>query len=105
MKRQKVQAIGLERIYRLFELAEQELEQHPERSRRYVQLALAISKKSRARVPDELKTKFCKKCNSFLREGYNSKITKEKTTLGEIALVKCLGCGFERKTGRKVGTG
>lgn len=96
MKHSKKQAIGLERIYRLFELAELELEKHPERSMRYVHLSREISKKVRARIPDELKTKFCKKCNLYL-DGTNSKITKtDKWTL-----VKCLACGFERKTGRK----
>lgn len=96
MKHQKMRELGLERIYRLFELAGQELEKHPERSRRYVQLAREISKKVRARFPDELKLKFCKKCNSFLN-GKNSKITNTPTW----TVVKCLACGFERKTGRK----
>ncbi len=96
MKHIKTQELGLERIYRLFELAEQELELHPERSRRYVQLSREISKKVRARIPDGLKLKFCKKCNSFLN-ATNSEITKTPTW----TVVKCLGCGFERKTGRK----
>lgn len=96
MKHGKAQEIGLERIYRLFELAEQELAERPEWSKRYVALAREISKKVRARMPDELKLKFCKKCNSFLG-AKNSKITKTPTW----TLVKCLGCGFERKAGRK----
>ena len=97
MKHAKTQVIGLERIYRLFELAEKELEVHPERSKRYVQLAREISKKVRARMPDELKTRFCKKCNSFLKENFNSGLRKE----GAVTIVKCLVCGFERRTGRK----
>ncbi len=96
MKHEKAQQLGLERIYRLFELAEQELAEHPQRSRRYVELSREISKKVRARMPDELKLKFCKKCNSYLN-GSNSKITKTATW----TVVKCLGCGFERKAGRK----
>lgn len=101
MKHAKTQELGLERIYRLFELAGQELESHPERSKRYVQLAREISKKVRARIPDELKTKFCKKCNSFLKDAQNAKIAKTAAW----TLVKCLACGFERKTGRKDGAG
>ncbi len=100
MKHAKTQELGLERIYRLFELAELELSAHPQRSKRYVQLSREISKKVRSRIPDELKLKFCKKCNSFLGEK-NSEITKTPSW----TLVKCLGCGFERKTGRKPATG
>ncbi len=107
MKHAKMQELGLERIYRLFELAEQELEMHPERAKRYVQLAREISKKVRARFPDELKLIFCKKCNSFLKEGRNAQITRTP----KWTLVKCLACGSGRKTGRKndrangIGTG
>lgn len=97
MKHQKIQAIGLERIYRLFELAEKEFETHPERSKRYIEIAREISKKSRARIPDELKTKFCKKCGAFLKEEANAEIMRTKTW----AVVKCNECGNERKTGRK----
>lgn len=87
-----VEKIALERIYRLFELAEEELEVHPERSKRYIELARKISTRNRARIPQELKTKFCKKCNSFLKEGKNCKIEKNK-----FWTVKCLACKFERK--------
>ena len=99
MKKEGLQKIGLERIYRLFELAENECESRPERAREYVSLALEISKRSRARMPDELKTRFCKKCHASLKGGVNSEITAEK----EMKTVKCLACGFERKTGRKNG--
>ncbi|MEM4262088.1 MAG: hypothetical protein QXI10_03935 [Candidatus Diapherotrites archaeon] len=64
MKHEKARKIGLERIYRLFELAEQEFEKKPERSKRYVEIAREISKKTKAKIPKELKQKFCKKCNS-----------------------------------------
>lgn len=97
MKHQKMQAIALERIYRLFELAGQEAEKNPQRSRRYVSLALEISKRARSRLPDELKTKFCKKCKSYLIENKNAEIKKS----GALTIVTCLQCGHERKIGRK----
>lgn len=96
MKHGKMQEIALERIYRLFELAEQEISKHPERSKRYISIAREIGKKTKVRIPNELKTKFCKKCNSFLNKK-NSEISKQDS----ITIVKCLGCGFERKTGIK----
>jgi ribonuclease P protein subunit RPR2 len=97
MKHKKIQILGIERIYRLFELAEKEFEKHPERSKRYIEIAREIVKKSRARIPDELKTKFCKNCNTFLKEGKNSEIQSQ----GNMKIIKCLECGFKRKTGRK----
>ncbi len=97
MKHQKAQQIGVERIHRLFELAGEEFAHRPDRSRRYVSLALEISKRCRARVPDGLKTKFCKKCKAFLKEGKNSSLERQ----GSLTVVKCLECGFARKTGRK----
>ena len=97
MKNTKMQQIAFERIYRLFELAESEMKMHPERSKRYVSLALEISKKARSRIPDELKAKFCKKCHAFLQEGVNSTIAR-KGTLTEIG---CKECRFVRKIGRK----
>jgi RNase P subunit RPR2 len=48
-------------------------------------------------MPKELKTKFCKNCNAFLLKGKNAEITKQ----GSLTIVKCLVCGFERKTGEK----
>ena len=89
------QEIALERIYRLFELAEGEFEKHPERSKRYVQLARLIGTKNRAKIPKALKTKFCKKCGAFLKEGKNSEIKKE----GKLISVKCSDCGFVKKLG------
>ncbi|MBI4210456.1 MAG: ribonuclease P [Candidatus Diapherotrites archaeon] len=99
MKHAKMQELGTERIWRLFELAEHEFGAHPERSKRYVEIARGVSKKLRARIPDTLKTKFCKKCGAFFGQG-NSKITRTATW----AVVKCLECGHERKTGRKPNT-
>lgn len=98
-KKNLVEQIALERIYRLFELAEKEFKKHPERSRRYVELARKIGTRNRARIPAELKTKFCKQCNAFLVKGKNAEISKQ----GAMATVKCKECGFERKIGKKVG--
>ncbi len=96
MKQNASQQIALERIYRLFELAEKEIEKNPERSKRYVEIALELQKKHRIRWPTELKTKFCKKCKTIF-SGKNF----EKTKKGTIIVIKCLECGNERKTGTK----
>lgn len=95
MKKNKkfVEKIALERIYRLFELAEAEIGKRPERSKRYIELGRRIGTRNRVRIPQELKQKFCKKCNSALKKGKNAEIEKTKT----FVIVKCKECGFERK--------
>jgi len=97
MKHGKMQEIALERILRLFELAEKEFAKHPQRSKRYVQIAREIGKKTLTRFPGELKTRFCKKCGAYLKDGENSQTEKK----GALIVVKCLECGAERKTGLK----
>ena len=94
MKKNKFEKIALERIYRLFELAEQNFGQHPERSKRYVDLARKIGTRTNTRIPQELKKSFCKKCSSFLVDGKNAKLQ----TSGTFLVTRCLECGFERKT-------
>lgn len=89
-----VQKIALERIYRLFELAEQESGKDPEFSKRCIGLAKKISTRNRARIPAELKIRFCKKCGAFLKKGKTAEFGK----IGKFLRVKCMECGFERKT-------
>jgi len=80
--------IALERIYRLLELAEA----NDEYSKRYVQLAKRIGEKYNARMPRELKEKFCKKCFS---------VNVERTEKKPFLIVKCAECGYEKKFGTK----
>ncbi len=72
--------IALERIYRLFGLAEKEFEKNPARSRHYIELARKISTRNRARIPQELKQSYCKKCNAFLLEGKKLRNRKARHT-------------------------
>jgi ribonuclease P protein subunit RPR2 len=84
------QEIAKERIQILFSLAEKELKKHPERSRRYVELARKIGLRYNIRFPRELKRKFCKKCNSLLIPGLTSRIRIDSKK--KILTVKCLKC-------------
>ena len=93
VKKQKRKEIALERIYRLFELAEQEHDKNPERSKRYVELARKIGTRNRAVIPTELKKRFCKKCGILLIKGKNAEHTPEK----EIIKIKCTECGYSFK--------
>ncbi|MEW6010551.1 MAG: ribonuclease P protein component 4 [Euryarchaeota archaeon] len=81
--------LGKERIDILFNLAEKEFSQHPERSHRYVKLARNISTKYNIKMSLEWRRRFCKSCYKFLKPGQNSVI---KLSNGEIHF-KCLECG------------
>ena len=87
-----VQGIAEERIRILFKLAEEFSSKNAERSKGYIELALRIASRNKAKMPKELKAKYCKKCKSFL-SGKNSSMEKK----GELAVLKCKECGFERK--------
>lgn len=82
------QKLALERIYRLFELAQE----NSEYSKRYLQIAKRIGEKTRTQIPKELKIKYCKKCLTL-----NVKCNEEKPFL----IVKCDECGYEKKYGAK----
>ena len=63
--------IATERMNILFERAEMEFITHPERSNRYVELALKLSTKYNTKVPDKWKRRYCRKCKKFLYPGHN----------------------------------
>ena len=63
--------IAIERMEILFERAAMEFITHPERSNRYVELALKLSTKYNTPVPDKWKRRYCKGCKSFLKPGRN----------------------------------
>jgi ribonuclease P protein subunit RPR2 len=89
-----VRAIALERIYRLFELAEREFERgNRERADRYVELARKISSRNKAVIPAGLKKRFCKKCFAFLKKGKNSAWKRTEKWVE----ISCMECGAEFK--------
>ncbi|MCX6798980.1 MAG: ribonuclease P [Candidatus Diapherotrites archaeon] len=95
------QEIALERIWRLFELAEQEFESCPERSKRYIELARRIGSRNKATIPAELKKRYCKKCGAFLVKGKNAEMREEEKWV-EITCREC-GFRFKKRKSLKVG--
>jgi ribonuclease P protein subunit RPR2 len=69
-----LQKISLERMFRLFELADHAFEQYPLRAKRYIDLARKISKKSTIPLPTELKKQFCTACGNYLKAGTNAEL-------------------------------
>jgi ribonuclease P protein subunit RPR2 len=86
--------IAKERIEILLGLAERDLRQNPDRSRRYVQLARKIGMRYNVRIPSSTKRSFCKRCGTLLRPGLTS---SQRTSDGKIG-VTCLHCRGVRRT-------
>ena len=61
--------IAQERMDILFNRAEKEYGEHPERSHRYVELARKISKKYNTKIPQAWGRRYCKNCYKFLVPG------------------------------------
>ena len=82
--------IAKERIEILFSLAEKEFKEHPDRSKRYIELARKIGLRYNVRLSKDDKRKFCKICNTLLKPGISSKVRLDKST--KTINVKCLNC-------------
>jgi len=84
--------IARERINILFREARKAFRVHPERSKRYVELAKKIGMRYNVRIPGSLKRRFCSKCGSYLKQGVNcrTRINRKK----QAVAVTCLECGY-----------
>ena len=85
--------IAIERMNILFNRAEMEFITHPERSNRYVELALKPSTKYNTQVPREWSRRYCKSCKSFLKPGHNCTV---RLVNGEVNIF-CGECGQAMK--------
>jgi len=92
-RRDSFQEIAIERIDELFLQAEKVFNERKDLANRYVFLARRLSLKFKVPFKKEQKLRFCKKCNSFLVNGTNSRLRLSK---GNI-VVKCLSCNNIRR--------
>lgn len=81
--------IAEERILLLFEMAEQNFKEHPDRTHRYVTLARLIGMHYRVRLTREQKRRICKHCYHYLVPGNNCRVRLK----GGMALTTCFVCG------------
>ncbi len=80
--------IATERIRILFQQAEEVFPKNKILAHRYVTLARKIAMKVKARIPLELKRKYCAHCYKFLMPGVNSRVrTRERKVI-----ISCLEC-------------
>ncbi|MGD9911152.1 MULTISPECIES: ribonuclease P protein component 4 [Methanothrix] len=80
--------IARQRMERLFELARANAETHPERSDRYVELALKIGMRLRVRPTREMKRMFCKSCRGFLSPAQRMVRLRDG-----VLVIRCMRCG------------
>lgn len=85
-------AIALERISLLLGMARDEVKQHPQRAKRYVQLAQKLATRYRARPSKGLKRSFCKVCSTPWVPGYNVEVRLDARS--RCVVYKCT-CGHE----------
>lgn len=99
-KQQKnlIHSIASQRMWRLFQLAEEEFPEHPERSARYVQLIRNISMRNRMSIPREIKRRICRHCYSFLVPGNNARYRLK----GGYIVISCKHCGKESRYPYKI---
>lgn len=81
--------LAMERIQRLFELADDQYSSNPARSDAYVSLARKIGMRYLVRFPRELKIRYCKKCGSYLVPGNNCRTRLR----GRYIAITCQKCG------------
>lgn len=90
-------------IEKLFELARVNVRIHPNRTKRYIRLARAISMRTKIRIPEKLKRVFCKKCFTYWIPGHNVRINtdpKRKITeyICECGAIRRFGYGRRKET-------
>lgn len=83
--------IAKSRIDILFSKAKQEYKENPQRSNRYVELALKVSTKYNTKIHSKWKRNYCKNCHKFLQIGSNSKIRLSNKNIN----IKCLECNHK----------
>lgn len=87
-KSAKHQEIALERINILFNEARDVFKKDSKLADRYVYLARKIAMKYKARIPPELKRRFCKHCYSYLVPSANCRVRVQR---GRV-IYYCMKC-------------
>lgn len=89
----KEQKLAMERIERLFQLAEDVFGSRPERAHRDVEVARKIAMRYNIRIPPRLRARFCGKCYKYLKPNVNCKVSVRSG----LVIVRCLECGSVNK--------
>lgn len=87
-KKESVKNEALEKIKILFDEAKEQFDENPFLSNRYVILARKISMKFKARIPRELKRKYCKHCYHYLVPNKTCRVRIHKSRV----IYYCFNC-------------
>jgi len=91
MQDRKNSDLVIERIEKLFEQAERNFRDHPERSHKYANMIRKIAMRYNVRLPKEIRRCICGSCHKFLVPGGNARVrTSEKQ---QSVIVTCMECG------------
>jgi ribonuclease P protein subunit RPR2 len=93
--KERLREIAKRRIEKLFQLAEEEIDLHPDRSRRYLGLAWKIATTYTIKLGAD-RRKFCRKCFTLQLPGKTTKVRLEKN---KRVVYTCLNCGARRTYG------
>lgn len=92
MRRGETRDLALQRIVKLFEMADEVYRRYPKMADRYVELARKISMRCRVRIPRPLRRRFCHSCGGFLVPGANCRVRLSPRRSPHVAIT-CLRCG------------
>ncbi len=95
-KRLLVKKTVRESITILFQQADENVENHPDRTKRYIQMIWDLVKKHKLRLTKEQKRKFCRKCLTFFIPDKTVIVIFNK--LNSFFYLKCKKCGYTRTT-------
>ncbi len=88
---EEIRRIATSRIRILADLAEKTFLENPKLAQRYVNLARAIGKKTKVRLPRELKRRICRHCGAYLWPGANCRVRLRENREPHITIT-CFNC-------------
>ncbi|HLD10476.1 MAG TPA: ribonuclease P [Candidatus Nanoarchaeia archaeon] len=88
MKKTQIKNIALTRIKELFDLAKI----NPDYEKRYLELSLKISQKTKTPIPKELKRKICKNCLILLNSRNSTQRIRNK-----VLTINCKNCNKTKR--------
>ncbi|MCD6489003.1 MAG: ribonuclease P [Desulfurococcales archaeon] len=106
-KRRKIlRDLAIQRMDYLYKLAYRRVKQGDYRlARRYIEILLRISQRTRIRPPRYIRRGYCRRCCIPLIPGVTSRVRIQSEGRGSRVVVTCLLCGWKRrymiKTGRR----
>ena len=87
-----IKQIAAQRVQILFQQAKTIHKENPELSRQYVMNARKIAMAAKMRMPATFRRQTCRKCNSLLIPGENSRVRIKQKREPHV-VITCLDCG------------